>query len=421
MFSPGRDAEYRGEIANERPVPGRFREGITRYRPEDRDELTAFRRRMFGEGSRQVDPDRHRWLFEDNPYNDDAGPGIWLCRRDGEIVGQQAEIPFELRVGRDERRAAWAVDLMVDRVWRLRGVGPGLIATQLEGKSIVAGLNLSEQGFAAYQKAGWTDLGVVPVYLRPLDLRRALRLVPEPWGPRILRLLAPVAAPVWRFVEGLMAGLSRLRGMRLVEVERFDGRVDGVWSAAANHYPVLARRDRDALDWRLDQRPDRDQLRRYYLVRRRRTIGYVVLRTASRGGEPVVVVVDYLAEPRWVAPLLVAAGRAARKEGAVAMTVKTRNEPAGRSLRTAGFVQRGSPADEAPIRLMVHCTDEAGICALAEAPECWFVTSADSDLEPATVGPESTGTDETTASADATATDSGDTATTDTTSTGDAG
>ncbi|HEV7760869.1 MAG TPA: hypothetical protein VGO78_17810 [Acidimicrobiales bacterium] len=361
-------------------VSERYKVGITRDQPSDADDLRHFRLEQFGEGTRQVDETRRAWLFEQNPCLDDDGPHQWLCRRDGAVVGQQAEIPFDLQIGRDQRRASWAIDLMVDEGWRLRGVGPGLTATLVETRSIVLGLNLSDKGAASFARAGWGDLGIVPVYLRPLDARKVLATATV--HPR-LRQLAPVLAPALRGADGLAAAATRAGGVRLEAVDRFDERLDQVWDAAAGHYAVLARRDLAATGWRIDQRPDADELRRYYLVRGEQPVGYAVLRPTTWADEPVVVVVDYLAAPRWVPPLLLAAGQAARRDGAVAMLIKTRNELADRGLRAAGFLRR-EHGNDPPVRFMVHCTDEAGICALVNEPDSWFVTSADSDLEHAT-------------------------------------
>jgi GNAT superfamily N-acetyltransferase len=362
-------------------VPERFRVGIARCSADDADDLAAFQLATFEAGSRQVDAARAAWLFDRNPCRSGgATRDLWVCRRDGAIVGQQAEIPFDLRVGEHERRAAWAIDLMVDEAWRLRGVGPALMATQLEAHSIVAALSISDKGYAAYLKGGWTDLGIVPVYVRPLDLARAAGEWALP--PRVARA-APVAGPVLRAADRAAVAGLRAAGARLEPIDRFDARVDEVWAAASPGYPVLARRDLAALAWRVDERPDRDRLSRHLLVVRGRPVGYVVLRPAGTDAAPTVVVVDYLAPARWVAPLLLAAGVAARRDGAVALSVKTRNRGADRYLRAAGFVRRERGADD-PIRFMVHCTDEPHVCALVSEPDHWFVTSADSDLEYAT-------------------------------------
>ncbi|MDD9368601.1 MAG: hypothetical protein PV358_00655 [Acidimicrobiales bacterium] len=358
-------------------VPARFKVGIARYTPADADDLLMFQLATFGPGVRQVDAGRAAWLFDRNPCRtDDATRDLWVCRRDDAIVGQQAEIPFELKAGSHERRAAWAVDLMVDDAWRLRGVGPALVSTQLDHREIVAGLNLSDKGHATYTRGGWTDLGVVPVYLRALDLGRAARLGSVP--ARIARL-SPVAGPALQVADRAADAVLRAAGARLVPVAEFDERADAVWQNASRHYPVLGRRDFANLRWRIDDRPDHARMQRFYLVARGRAVGYVVFRSAGTAAAPTAVIVDYLAAPRWVTPLLLAAGNVARRQGAIALSMKTRNEAADRHLRAAGFVRRERASDE-PVRFMVRCADET-VADLVNEPANWFVTSADSDLE----------------------------------------
>jgi GNAT superfamily N-acetyltransferase len=377
-------------------VPARMRAGITRYGPEDAADLAAFQLATFGPDTRQVDRGRDAWLFDANPCRTDGdGRDMWVCRREGAIVGQQAEIPFDLQVGGEVQRAAWGIDLMVDDAWHMRGVGPALLATQLDDRQIVCGLNMSDKGFALYERAGFLDLGVIPVYLRPLDVRGAVRLGGMP-GP--VRRAAPVLGPALAGADRAALAALRVAGVRLEAVERFDERVDEVWAVTqqasgantAAGGPVLARRDLAVVGWSMDQRPDCDAMRRHYLTRGDRTLGYAVVRPAGTAETPTAVVVDYLAPPRWVAPLLLAAGvAAARETGAVALSVKTRNEPADRYLRAAGFVRRQRGADES-IRFMAWCRDP-GLADRLQDPARWFVTSADCDLEYGMTPPSGTG------------------------------
>ena len=378
-------------------VPARFLVGISRYQDSDAADLRAFQERMFGEGSRQLDRQRFAWLFERNPCRSPSGLGLWVCRRDGEIVGQQAEIAFELSVGGRVRPAAWTVDLMVDEAWRIKGVGPGLVATQLAERGLAGGLNLSDKGKRTYERGGWTDLGVVGVYVRPLDVGRAMRLAGV---PDRVRRLAPVAGAGLRAADLALAGAARAAGLRLEAVDRFsDDRLDEVWSRAAPDYRVLAVRDAATNRWRMDDRPDADRMQRFLLRRRGSVLGYVVLRrntgASTGGGERASVVVDYLAPVRWVAPLLTLAAFEARRDGAAALLAKTRNVAAHRSLRAAGFLWRQAVGDD-PIRFMFRCdasTEGAEVERLVTDPHAWFVTSADSDLElamaPSPGGPES--------------------------------
>ncbi|MGH9211583.1 MAG: GNAT family N-acetyltransferase [Acidimicrobiales bacterium] len=351
--------------------------GITRFQPavDDTDELNAWWGETFG--ALWLDPERNAWLYEKNPCIGKDGPGPWLCRRNGRIVGQQAELPFDLKVGSEVRRAVWAVELHVDEAWRVRGIGPALIATLVESNAIVCTLDISDDAKTLLRRGGFVEVGIACTYRRALNARRALRMAGV---PRVARKLSPVIAPILGMADALASAAIRSSGAKLVPVERFDGRVDEVWAAASSDYPVLARRDLAAVAWRIDERPDSHRLRRYYLMRRGRTLGYVVLRPTTSSGEPSIVVVDYLAPARWVVPMLLAVARVARRNGAVALSVKTLNRRADRMLRRAGFVRR-SLSHDYDRWMMVHCTAEPDVCRLLSDSDGWLITSTDSNLE----------------------------------------
>jgi GNAT superfamily N-acetyltransferase len=357
-------------------VHERFKAGISRYRPAtDGDDLAEFQRSTFGDGSRQLDPERFAWLYERNPGHHDDDPGVWICRRNDTIVGQQAEIGFDAKIGDEQRPAVWAIDLMVDPEWRVRGIGPGLVDTHLAQRDLVVGVTQAEDAVKLYERFAWTDVGTVPSYLRPLDIRRTFQLAPV---PARLRRFGPVLAPVLRLVDAVMALVLRLIGLRLTRVDRFDERVDEVWRHSSPDYPVLACRDAAHVRWRFDECPEAGELQRYYLTRRQRTLGYVVLQPGERWDHPVSLVVDYLAPVRWVAPLLTCAAHEARRQGAFAVVCRTLNQPGDRWLRLALFIRRGMDV-AAPLRLMVHCSAPAAATLLGH-PDAWLLTAADSDL-----------------------------------------
>jgi GNAT superfamily N-acetyltransferase len=356
-------------------VPERFRAGITRYRPADADALRQFHVRMRDEHSHEIGPAKFEWMFDRNPCRSPEGPGLWICRREQLVVGQQAEFRYDLSIRGQRQAAVWATDLMVDPAFRMRGVGPALMAAHLAGHRIAGGVNVSIDAYRMFLRAGFTDLGFVPVYVRPLDWRRTLRIAPV--SPRLRRLSA-AAAPVLRAFDLALGAVVRRSGTRLVPIDHFDDRVDSVWRAAAAAYPVLAWRDAAVLRWKLDERSDHDQLRRFLLVREETAVGYVVLRndTTQRSTEPIAHVEDYLAPPRLVVPLLAHAAARARADGAIALVCKTLNAPADRRLRAVGFVQRQLGLGQ-PIRFMIHCTDAPELCALVCDPHNWLITAAD--------------------------------------------
>jgi GNAT superfamily N-acetyltransferase len=375
--TPSTTGRAGGPTGRTTTVPARFRAGIEHATPADADDLRAFQRATFGESGRQLDPARAEWLFETNPSRLADSTGVWICRRKGEIVGQQAEIGFRVVAGGEEHPAAWAIDLMVAPDWRIRGVGPGLVATHADERSVVAGLTQNEDAVNIYRKHGWAEIGVVPVFMRPLDVAELSRRAP--FAAR-LKPVAPAVGLGVRAVDALLAGAGKVAGPRLVPVERWDERVDEVWRRSSPDYPVLARRDAATVGWYFDQRPEAAEFHRFHLVKGDSVLGYVALRTGDHWGGVSMTVVDFLAPARWVAPMLTLAGHWARSQGAFALMCRTRCTPAERSLRAAGFLPRGLTA-AAPLRMFVRSTlPDEQVTAAMSAPDAWFLTAADADL-----------------------------------------
>ena len=259
------------------------------------------RRGITAQRARQADPTWLAWQ-EANPELGGSPLLAWICRRDGAIVGSQGSVPFRLKEGDRVLQAAWAVDLMVEPEWRLRGVGPALAEAQTQASELVAALGISPAAYRAYLRAGWRDLGDIPIYVRPRDVNWSVSQA----GLRGARAVAAraVGRPAL-FLTRLGSNLvSRMMRTRFERVDRFDERVDGAWAVASAKYPVLSARDLTTLRWRYDDVPDATRNARHYLVSGGHVRGYVVTRRERwRDGE-VLAIIDFLAPPRWMLALL---------------------------------------------------------------------------------------------------------------------
>jgi GNAT superfamily N-acetyltransferase len=347
-------------------------DSASRCTEDDLADLRAFKARMHGETSRLLDQARADWLFWRNPFRTGDPPTIWICRRDGKVVGTEAGIPFDLLVDGRHCRASWAVELVVDPEWRGRGVGAALSEAHRQACQVSGFLNVSTSGHRLLVRRQSTDIGHIPMYFRLVDGRGILH-----WEgvPRDVRFLArPLIAPaLW-----ILDAAGRMRGARteLVPVETFDQRADSLWQTMAGHYPVIARRDATWLRWRFDECPDRDHYLRYYVVHRRRLIGYLVLRRTTWSGCEALEIVDYLAAPRDMARLLGSGVRVARQLGVAALLCNTLNPRARSAFRSRGFLRRRNQG----IRFFAF-TSDAPLLGDIQNPAKWFVTSADSDLD----------------------------------------
>ncbi len=362
----------------------RTRASARRLSLEDRDDWVAFQARAHGRDARQASPDWLRWLA-DNPEHNEDELQAWICRRDGAIVGSQGGVPFRLKEGQRVLSASWAVDLMVEPEWRLRGVGPVLSEALTGANELVAALSISTAAYRAFLRSGWRDLGDVPNYIRPRDVEWSVRKAGLQGGRAVAaRALARPALALTRLGSGLVA---RVMGTELRLVRRFDQRVDQVWAAAAARYAVMAVRNYRTLAWRFDAIPEADRSARYYLIQRGRVRGYVVTRLERvRDDRQILTILDYLASPRWVLPLLAHVSALPEARSAAAIVCRTLSPGNDIAFHAAGFLRVGAdnqpgpliPAAGTPFRFMVYQGDRAE--RLAFDRRQWFLTTGDSDI-----------------------------------------
>lgn len=351
----------------------RARRGITRLAPRDVEELRRFQAQHFGPDSRQADPRSFAWRFEQHPHVLPTDPPVWICRRDGKIVGQQAGLPFTLHAADRRIPALWTVDLMVDPAWRLRGVAMPLTDALTANTPLSCSLNLSDAAYRAFRRAGWVDLGHVPRFARLLrPLRRGERPLGSAWSASgATAALSHAASPVLATVDAVAVPGLRA-GTMLEKVSAFDERADAVWARAEPHYPALARRDLTTLSWRFDRAPQANAYERHYLLRRGEPLGYAVTRRKGRS----LVVVDYLCEPHAITPLFAHCLALARQQGAALLACLAMPPAVRRRLKRLGFLEKPGP------RFMMWANDPQGLpMSLLTSPEAWFVTDGDSDLD----------------------------------------
>lgn len=351
----------------------RARAGVVRVDPSDVPDLAPFQADHFGIGSRQVDPALTAWRFGPRSADRAGAPLFWVCRRDGQLVGQQGALPARVQVAGRTVEACWAIDLIVHPDWRLRGIAPALSQALLESVPLCLGLSVSEQARRALCRAGWLDLGCVPRLarlIRPLSDGQAP--LGSSWvATSSVAALSGIAAPLLAAHDRVMLPRARA-GTTLEPLRAIDPRMEDVWRRSASLYGAVVRRDPPALRWRFDEAPHAEAYDRWLLSRRGEPLAWAVTRRRGSG----LVVVDYFGPPDDLRPLFAHVVEAARTRGASLVTCLAAPPQVRRALRRLGFVERPGP------RLMAFLGPDAELPAdVLRDREAWFLTDADSDLD----------------------------------------
>lgn len=361
MLSYENTSQYRDKIS----------ERVHRCTPDEIPQLLALRREMFHDGP-QADPAYFRWELAENPLA--AGElESWVYVKDGKVWGEQAGIPVSLKIGSENYPAAWAVDLMVHPAQRLRGVGAVLSDCFLQNQSVTLGLSVSPKARRNFQRAGWHDLGQLPLWTRPLRLAASM---PRTWPGRARTILGAADPLLDVFDRSLGIGLGTA-GVRLERLFRFDGRADQIWRESSPYYPIICRRTQSELNWRYFGSAAKGRYSAVVLQLFGRPKGWAVLRLGMGHGLPIGYLVDFLAPPKWIAPLLAHVIARFRRENVAAIHC-LHSGAAENILPWMGFVKRGSGS-----RFMFHTRRDLPAQAgeMLKNRGAWFLTAGDSDAD----------------------------------------
>src|SRR6187399_922074 len=170
---------------------------IDRYRPEDRRQLDALYRRVFGPDAAEASRLRWDWQYRRNPHVPVTGPQIWIAREGHTVIGQYATMPVRLSLAGRELQGSWGMDVMVAPERQRQGLGEVLFRTWDRNVGASLGLGLSDSSYRLFQKLRWPDVGPVPCLVKPMT-RRALRRPNWPTG--LNRLVSVVTLPVVKIV-----------------------------------------------------------------------------------------------------------------------------------------------------------------------------------------------------------------------------
>src|SRR5215471_541280 len=201
---------------------------IERFRPDDRRQVEALYRRVFGPDMAEANRLRWDWQYRRNPQAPKDAPLIWIAREGTTIVGQYAAMPVQVTINGRQVDGAWGMDVMVAPERQRQGLGEVLFRTWDRSVGASLGLGLSDSSYKLFQKLHWPDLGPVPCLVKPLS-RRALRRPTWPVG--INRLVSVITLPVVMIV-------SRARPVRAEVrlIQRFDDSFTNLWETLAPQF-----------------------------------------------------------------------------------------------------------------------------------------------------------------------------------------
>lgn len=320
---------------------------------------------------------RWRWLNEQNPTSLDGGIPAWICRHNGRIVGHLAVLPAEAVARGKTLPLCWGRDLIVAPEVRHLGVGPLLVMTaagDVRRPFLVAGV--SEEAYAIYDRLGFVDGGLIPLYLKVYEPSRLLETLP--WT----KLKRTVASGLVKTVQ-FWADRKRpaVSALTVKPLARFDERFDQWWSHIEGAFPCVVRRTSATMTWRYHHHP-KHQYHCFSVSDQQALRGVLVVRHGRSRGMSAGFMSEMLAHPDDQAAIdrLVGVAQefftAAGRERPVFIRCSMLQPAFAKGLARAGFLRAPSSTHWmwAPVG---GSSDSDGLAGRDD----WFLNAGDSDID----------------------------------------
>ena len=345
-----------------------------------KDAVLALLRGAHGEAIADWQERMWHWKIKGNPARSaDQQYQVGMVE-EGKLLGAITMMPLRVKIGSVIHGAAILLDVVVAPSTQRHGIigAAPRIAREVVRISPTLTYGVVDERNRKLWERIWGHDALIRVCRRR---HRVLALAPvlrrkssvAPW-------LANIADVGYRIFSAATDGVAALRGPHDVEVrpvDKVDFSFDALWDWAAPSHPNLMVRDRQFLQWRFEELPDR----RYTILgayRAGRLVGYAVLRLVEEGALRKALIVDLFThrdETGIFRKLLAAASAEARRQGAVSVAILASDEPPQRrAMRLALFFGDSRSA------FMIGHSNTLAIAEYCDTSK-WWVTLADADIE----------------------------------------
>ena len=356
----------------------------SRYTPNDAQDSLQLVRAISGE-TEAADSAFHQWQCDRSP----AGAAIGALVREaetGRLIGQVMTVPVRVRLSGRVRFASLSLNPLIDPAYQQGGVLAALLGDvftlSAEERAVLTyGLPSQASYWPVMEKAGFKNIGAVPLLLRPLNPERLATKTAHGHPPA---KAASIARRVWRTAAPAVRP-EALPGLEIEQVDYFDGSFAVFWEKVQHQFPVMVVRDPTYLNWRFVDVPGREYTA--FAARSEGEIrGFTVLRVAPLGqfsaGLIVDLVVEASAEGRAAGRLLIdrAYSHFKGQDLDLLASLALRHTDEFRLLRSMGFWVCPKFLEPRPFRLFVRFHGEEGAQSrLAYDLTNWFLTMGDYD------------------------------------------
>ena len=151
-----------------------------------------------------------------------------------------------------------------------------------------------EQG-RLYEKCGWKAVEDLPTLVRGYNVSKFIHTGNKVIDKLLTSIMNKLISTIY-MIEKMVWCLSKSR-LSIEEIELFDDRITDFFHSVKNHYPYIAHRTKDVLNWKYSHSPFTEYFK-VICTKDSEVIGYMVSRTKKmKDGRSFGTIIDFLCAP----------------------------------------------------------------------------------------------------------------------------
>lgn len=221
------------------------------------------------------------WQFMENPAKE---PVIIVAEDDSKIVGQSTLLPTKMTIKGEELFSGQSIDTMVSKDYRRQGIYEKMAFDSYDigrDKGIEFGFRFPSKPAleGALKKLDGTLVEEIPLFMNAYRLDNFLTAIVK------IRAIAKILAiPIQLVIKTVLFREKRIKikeNYEMKEIDDFNEDFDELWLRLKDNAPIMSKRDRTFLNWRIKNHPT-NQYKTIGAYLDKELVGYIVLKIEER-------------------------------------------------------------------------------------------------------------------------------------------
>jgi len=261
---------------------------VRKFRDEDKEQMIALFEEVWTKELAWKLREMWEWKYKKNPHDPPDGNKTCILERDGRIIGMLGWLSGLVKLKGQTLPVIWAIDFAVHPDFRGGGFRLLIWARKEYSSDVQFGIVIAGRPYEFYKKMQYLLVFPFSIFKNIMNPKSFFQ---KKSSNKAFVLLISI---LFKFVSGFLSLFKihlKDKDISMSKISGFDDRFDELWKEASEDYTICMVRDKNFLNWRFFERPDREYTI-FAAEKRGKILGYIVLHHKTEDNKRYGSIID---------------------------------------------------------------------------------------------------------------------------------